>query len=263
MSKKKKRVVLFCGMILLGVAIVIPIVSNKSDDNKIWYRKNLEPSMNGDFYDYSDIQDDIYNSPSDERAEASEIPQELLDTMNTSALLITCLEYPLQYHIYMHDSYRKGYEIIRENYNGLSELVERPDAGEVLFNFYMGIQLSEVAKSDEFPATRMTYVNLIASDVDIVKKYTKQQRVGLIQRCVNDIQEYANKYSDLFSMEPLFSFLGRLLYEDNEEFRELAQKKESIQSLVDGNSFGVSQDIYITDITDILDIVDKYYNLTQ
>lgn len=74
-----------------------------------------------------------------EKAEACQIPEEILENMTTEALVYTVLNYPFMIDIYAYnyyseegDSYLLAMESIATEFNGLQELKQRPDAVEVI-----------------------------------------------------------------------------------------------------------------------------------
>lgn len=71
-----------------------------------------------------------------EMAEACQLPTSVLTALSTEALAKTCLNYPLLFEVLSVNSVVDGMERTIANFNGLTELVKRKDAGAVLANLY-------------------------------------------------------------------------------------------------------------------------------
>ena len=67
-----------------------------------------------------------------ERAAACQIPEDILPAMTTRALAETVLNYPFMVDLYAWNTTSIGFHVLLEDFNGLRELVSRPDGLEVL-----------------------------------------------------------------------------------------------------------------------------------
>ena len=67
------------------------------------------------------------------------IPSDVLKALSTKALLITCLNYPRKIDFYSSDNLQKAYNFYTKHFNGLSELIKRPDLSKILFQLYLDI----------------------------------------------------------------------------------------------------------------------------
>lgn len=78
----------------------------------------------------------------DEMINACQIPTEILKNLSTSALVETCLMYPLYSQITAYNNMQHGFDNIASKFNGFSELLNRIDAGQALFKNYKTINPS-------------------------------------------------------------------------------------------------------------------------
>lgn len=76
------------------------------------------------------------------------IPEDILRRMTTEALLESLLSYPMMVNMFVWEVPQKGYEYILRNFNGLQELVEREDFGDVL-DAYSRESISVYSSMDE------------------------------------------------------------------------------------------------------------------
>jgi hypothetical protein len=65
--------------------------------------------------------------------EACQIPQIVLDNINTTDLVELCLNYPLLFDFYAYNNIREGIINVAEDFNGLQELFGREDNAQHLF----------------------------------------------------------------------------------------------------------------------------------
>jgi hypothetical protein len=72
----------------------------------------------------------------DEMLKACQIPEDILKNMSTKGLVETVLEYPLYGDMMAYDSIQQGFEAVASQFNGLSELLNRKDAGTELLAIY-------------------------------------------------------------------------------------------------------------------------------
>ncbi len=73
---------------------------------------------------------------------ACQIPQEILDSISTEELLYMVEIYPFMNVIYLYES-SVGFEVMKENFNGLQELLSRSDCKEVVLQAYDKIEIPQ------------------------------------------------------------------------------------------------------------------------
>ena len=99
--------------------------------------------------------------------DACEIPESILHSMTTEALVDTVLDYPLFINIYLSDTTTSnGYENAKEVFNGLTELANRPDAASILLDKY---QKSDVITPNAYRS--IPDVNKIFFDISNLIEY--------------------------------------------------------------------------------------------
>lgn len=79
-----------------------------------------------------------------QRVESLQVPTDTLNQMSTTRLLETCLYYPFNIDIIAFDNYLKGYDHIKSQFNGYSELLNRSDFVQCLIDLYNGRDASFV-----------------------------------------------------------------------------------------------------------------------
>lgn len=65
-----------------------------------------------------------------ERIASLQIPESVLPKIPTERLLDICLDYPYLVDVMFYDNFQKGIEVLRSNFNGFDELLNRKDLGK-------------------------------------------------------------------------------------------------------------------------------------
>jgi hypothetical protein len=72
----------------------------------------------------------------EDMALACQIPETILENMNTEALIQTVLSYPLIADVFMYETSELGFDAMRSIFNGLDELYNREDAVSSLLSVW-------------------------------------------------------------------------------------------------------------------------------
>jgi hypothetical protein len=83
----------------------------------------------------------------DDMLKACQIPEDILKNMSTKGLVETVLEYPLLGDILAYNSIQQGFEAVASRFNGLSELLNRKDAGTELLAIYSKMNPQDIEES--------------------------------------------------------------------------------------------------------------------
>lgn len=72
-----------------------------------------------------------------ERGEMVQLPEDWLKRMDTDTLVEAVMEYPFFVDVYAFDDIQTGIDVMYDTFNGIRELSERPDAGEIILQKYV------------------------------------------------------------------------------------------------------------------------------
>ena len=72
---------------------------------------------------------------------ACEIPETILHSMTTEALVDTVLNYPLWIDPYLHDDINYGFSLMANHFNGMTELMTREEASDLLLERYQQTEI--------------------------------------------------------------------------------------------------------------------------
>ena len=124
MGKRKKSVLLLAAVLVLLCTVTMSIPSDAASPTQIDtpYVYPLQPNTPEWKATISRM----------DRAAACQIPEDILPAMTTRALAETVLNYPFMVDLYVWNTTSIGFHVLLDDFNGLRELVSRPDGLEVL-----------------------------------------------------------------------------------------------------------------------------------
>jgi hypothetical protein len=165
-----------------------------------------------------------------ERIDAYNIPDDLLQRMNTKDLVQTCLNYPEFRLIMTRNSLQKGYDYLKSIFNGFRELEKRDDAGIELLNAYEKLNPSIISQFEK-PAEKgaysfkFIYLEILLAQKPILRNMNNSETIKLIEHCISNyrIFEKMPDFYGTFSLSTPALVLGRVL--DVKEYSVYKSKK--------------------------------------
>ena len=144
----------------------------------------------------------------EEMREATQIPESLLKEMSTQELIIMIENYPLLCDLYAYNSLQEGYEQVKKQFNGIKELLSRPDSYAELIAAYEAFVIPKVQKID--------YDNILLADdyADKINALVQDE-----QSCDWVLQD-ARVHSSLAILEMM---ILDVLYQNNENVDAFAE----------------------------------------
>ena len=139
----------------------------------------------------------------EEMLKACQIPEGLLHRMSTTTLVETVLNYPLLGDWLAYNTFEIGIESVRKQFNGLSELLSRDDAGVGLIASYQTIDLRTwdvnlpIAERGQY-FLRVLTIELLLSQDSVISNLSANDLQNLISQA-RIIYESKLLCPDLFS----------------------------------------------------------------
>ena len=195
-----------------------------------------------------------------ERVKLSQIPDDLLKEMSTDELIVSCLNYNLLVDLGLYNSLQDGFAALKKQYNGLQELLKRPDAGSRLLALYKAIDLDAFSEEDRYCALRMTFIQTLLAEQTVLQTLNDEEVKELIKACyINGTQVLESK-SSCFNFTPA-AYVGlRCLYEHNSSAKKIINNCDGLKSFVVENSPLISiEQIDDQSIGKIAVLIDEYY----
>jgi hypothetical protein len=106
------------------------------------------------------------------------IPQVYIDSLTTTALVETVLNYPLFLEVFAHDNLQVGFERLLPFANGLAALLTRKDAGESILSKYEALQIPKLATRG-VQSFEDLYLELLLSREEVLNTLDEEKREKL------------------------------------------------------------------------------------
>jgi hypothetical protein len=194
-----------------------------------------------------------------ERFSALQIPDNLLKSMSTESLIITCINYPAFGHYTAFNSLQYGMDHLIKNFNGLQELLKRDGAPVKLLSIYSKINSTTTSIKEivtDFWSIRSCYFELLLAQEKIIDKMTKEERIAFIQEASRKLKEKIKSEEEIsfFSIQSTLLIIGRVLDKcEYAKFQEVKVKNADIDFfLKTGNLNNLSL------LNDLIEITDGF-----
>ncbi len=157
-----------------------------------------------------------------EMIDACQVPENVLQSMNTAALVQTCLNYPLIGHIYAYNDLQTGAKAVIAEFNGFKELLQRPDAGAEIMKLYGKMKPVDLKKEwsllekGEF-AFKFATIELLLAQQPVINNLSKEQKKALVAESLQKFKE-KDVLIETFGATGLITsalIMGRVLEKDN------------------------------------------------
>jgi hypothetical protein len=111
---------------------------------------------------------------------ATQIPDEVLINMSTEALIGTVLNYPLLGDMFAFNTMQQGFDAVEANFNGLTTLLQRPDAGTKLLTRYQQMDPTIVQNGRTLTETgqlaiEFSYVEILLTQPEFLEKLSNTE----------------------------------------------------------------------------------------
>lgn len=146
------------------------------------------------------------------------IPDQVLNSLSTKALLLTCLNYPRIIDFFLMDNLQTGYNFYSKHFNGLSSLVNRNDLNKTLLQTYIDLDLlkSKIAGYDPLLSNLQTgFLELLISQETIINQYNKNEKFILLSQAVNKLEQRQKLGESFYRQITSALIVSRVLYSEN------------------------------------------------
>jgi len=120
------------------------------------------------------------------------VPEEVLNTISTKALLITCLNYPRLIDLFLASDLQTGFNFYSSHFNGLANLLKRPDLSKVLLTTYSEFDYSsnQIKGYDQkFTSKQIAFFECILAQKEIIKTFEKNNRLQLLSQAIKNLEQ--------------------------------------------------------------------------
>lgn len=238
MIRKKVYLSVFSIVVCLAIVISTLFIVNAAKKHTSW----LE-AISADAYDFPILPD--VNKEEWAKLESAveknavlQIPEDKLKSMSTAGLIATCMKYPNLVPLFAFNSPVEGIEKMIKDFNGLSELLSREDAGAALVEFYSSLDLDSLLATDKYPSFRLQLLEYIIAHPSILSKVS--DRKELLEAAYQMAELKQRKYSEELDVKPTLLILARILEMDYPEIAEQLKNHEAFSHFLETGNIMVS-----------------------
>lgn len=168
------------------------------------------------------------------------IPDQVLSTLSTKALLITCLNYPRIFDFFLMDNLQSGFNFYVNHFNGLAELVKRTDLNKTLLQAYTDIDLlqSKISGYDsELSYLQIAFFELLISQETIINQYKKNEKFNLLSEGIKKLEQRQKLGESLYCQITSALILSRILYSENMVLSEVDKNGNDVFKIFNTTAF--------------------------
>jgi len=145
--------------------------------------------------------------------QACQVPPGILARLTTGALIQTCLSYPARIVLLAHNTPQQGFDDWKKNFNGITALLQRSDAGEALLLSYAGFDtrghtaFKAAADKGNYTFSLQIIEAILAQD-EITNRLTIAQQKQLLK---TSLEKYKSKQADEVYGFNSITYTGRII----------------------------------------------------
>jgi hypothetical protein len=179
----------------------------------------------------------------DQMVKACQIPEDTLKKMSTEGLAETVLHYPLLSDVSAFNSVQYGFERVSSQFNGLSELLNREDAGSELSATYRTMDPAAVSGSwtDVEKGAylfKAQHIETILAQERVLQRLSSVQRNDLLGDCIAKYEGKQRFFEVYGKAESTVWLMGRILQQAAyAPFTRTILEDPALQSFLNTGSF--------------------------
>jgi hypothetical protein len=170
--------------------------------------------------------------------DACQIPQKILQTLNTKDLAEICMNYPLSSEYLAFNDERKGISIMIENFNGLKELSRRSDGAKELMQIYKDFpvyaHILQITPSNYDVVYKLPFLEMLLSDDAFIYQLSGEELTELqdiIRVKYSNKADNPNVYS-LYSIKRTF-LLGAVVLDRQKNKTISIKQQEAVKNFIE------------------------------
>lgn len=184
---------------------------------------------------------------SDQMDEVCVIPEKVLGTLSTKALLLTCINYPRIIDFFSTNNLQTCFDFLSNHFNGLKELLNRSDLNKVLLNYYPEIDIQNytfLGSNDKPSFFQIAFVELLLAQDKIIKNFDSLERSEILSESIKNLDIRKSKNESIGCQITTALIISRVLNVSNKTSIENLDNKDIYDAF---NSSGIVLDTTIID----------------
>lgn len=182
---------------------------------------------------------------SEQMDEVCVVPDEVIESLSTRALLFTCLNYPRIVDVYCANNLQTGFEFYANHFNGLKELRKREDLNKILLDYYPEIDIQRCymkLNTDKPSFFQVAFLELLLAQDETIKSFSDQDRSELLSIATTNLEKRRVKDESIGRQVTTALLLSRILSVGNTDYTEFIRNKEIYETF---NATGIVLDTSI------------------
>lgn len=146
------------------------------------------------------------------------IPEKILYSLSTKALMTTCLNYPRLIDIFLAGNMQSGFDFYLNHFNGLNELMKRHDLKEVLLQSYNSLNVPDIRLPEfniKLSALQFDFLELLIAQNIIIKQCDSKEKAVLISEAVKKLKQRIEIGESYYRQRTSALIISRILFSEN------------------------------------------------
>ncbi|MCX6328357.1 MAG: hypothetical protein NTZ85_02425 [Bacteroidia bacterium] len=184
---------------------------------------------------------------SDQMDEVCIIPDQVLSTLSTKALLLTCLNYPRLVDFFSTNNMQTCFEFYSTHFNGLNELLNRPDLNKVLLNYYPEIDIQNYTlngDNNKPSFLQISFFELLLAQDKIIRNYNNSEKSEILLQAIKNLETRKSKNESIGRQITTALIISRVINVLNNRALDKITNKDIYNAF---NSSGIVLDTSIID----------------
>lgn len=175
-----------------------------------------------------------------ERIASLQIPESLLPKISTERLLDICLDYPYLLDVMFYDDFQKGIEVLRSNFNGFDELLNRKDLGKYVLakDKKFPLDLDKIKDKSDIEKGKFSFqcfvLDLILAQDNVLTTLNNNEEKELLDITIQNTELKTNQ-TDIFSsisMLPAYLLYAKKALADSKFIFTDSKQKSAVKEFV-------------------------------
>jgi hypothetical protein len=181
-----------------------------------------------------DTPDEWANRSVAENAASAQIPHELLVTMSSVELVISCLNYPFFVDYYFDNELHGDpfVKMVLPYFNGFSELFSRADGATATLEVYNSINLGNLIESDNYSTLRLDFLLALLRQYEIIDKLTQVEKIQLLQKSSELVRDIEQNWNEHYSPGNIYLLSARVLTTLDENFMQVVRQSQILSNYI-------------------------------
>jgi hypothetical protein len=154
---------------------------------------------------------------SQEMDDVCTIPINTLRSLSTDALFVTCLNYPRIIDFFLFEDLQTGFNICSKRFNGLNELLTRPDLKQSLLNEYLSLDIKNktLKKDTKLTHSQIAFIELLIAQEKVIEQFNHEEKNIILSRFILNLETRKEINESFYRQRTTAFCISRILNSQN------------------------------------------------